>query len=93
MQGQTTPLQCIEFIPLSFFCEYDMCWYPFDQTCYIQMVLDGVLDSYTESIVGEVLFTGQQKLTQYYVRMFAINKRNIMGKVVKTPTQPQLNST
>ena len=80
--GSVNPITIHRVYSIEFFCEYDMRWYPFDQqTCYIQMVLDGVLDSYAELIVGEVLFTGQKELTQYYVKMFAMNKRNTMGKV------------
>ena len=80
--GSENPITIHRVYSIEFFCEYDMQWYPFDQqTCYIQMVLDGVLDSYADLVVGEVLFTGQKELTQYYVRMFVMNKSIIMGKV------------
>ena len=79
--GAENPITIHRVYSIEFFCEYDMRWYPFDQqTCFINMVLDGVLDSYAELAVGEVLFTGQKELTQYYVKMFRIKKNYIMGK-------------
>ena len=38
---------------IKFFCEYQMAWYPFDQqTCHVEMLLDGVLDNYAELLPG-----------------------------------------
>ena len=66
---------------IKFYCEYNMAWYPFDQqTCSIEMILDGVLDNYVDLVTGGVKFSGPLELTQYYVKNFKMTKRNISGK-------------
>ena len=66
---------------IQFFCEYDMRWYPFDQqTCHVELVLDGVLGNYADLLPGGVDFSGPQELTQYYVIGYSIKKKMIMGK-------------
>ena len=56
---------------IKFFCEYDMRWYPFDeQTCTIDMVMDGVLDNYSDLLSKDLKFSGAKELTQYYVKRF-----------------------
>ena len=54
---------------IQFYCEYQMAWYPFDQqTCSVEMLLDGVLDNYAELISGGIEFSGPKELTQYFVK-------------------------
>ena len=80
-QGSENPITIHRVYSIELYCEYDMRWYPFDQqTCYIQMVMDGVLDSYADLLVGDVLFSGSKELTQYFVKNFKMNKKTIMGK-------------
>ena len=50
---------------VKFYCEFQMAWYPSDQqTCFIEMLTDGVLDNYADLLPGIVEFTGKncQKL-------------------------------
>ena len=66
---------------IQFYCEYDMRWYPFDQqTCRIEMILDGVLDNYATLELGEIVFSGPMELTQYYVQEYLMKKTMIQGK-------------
>ena len=66
---------------IQFYCEYDMRWYPFDQqTCNIEMILDGVLDNYADILPGDVEFSGPMELTQYYVQSYKMKKTSIQGK-------------
>ena len=42
---------------IKFYCEYQMAWYPFDQqTCQVEMILDGVLENYAELLPGPTNF-------------------------------------
>ena len=46
-----------------------MAWYPFDQqTCHVEMLLDGVLDNYADLLPGLLEFSGPKELTQYFVK-------------------------
>ena len=46
-EGSKNTLSMSRVYSIQFFCDYDMAWYPFDQqTCKVEMVLDGVLDNY-----------------------------------------------
>ena len=66
---------------VKFYCEYQMAWYPFDQqTCFIEMLTDGVLDNYADLLLGIVEFTGKKELTQYYVKSFTMTKKKIHAK-------------
>ena len=66
---------------IKFYCEYQMAWYPFDiQTCSIQMVFDGVLDNYADIVAGNLLFSGEKELTQYYVKRYEIRQGIIQKK-------------
>ena len=66
---------------IKFYCEYNMAWYPFDlQTCTIEMILDGVLDNYVDLVAGGVKFSGPLELTQYYIKNFRMEKKDIFGK-------------
>ena len=66
---------------IRFYCEYDMRWYPFDQqTCQIQMVMDGVLENYADLLPGVVQFSGPQELTQYYIMSYDMVKADIQGR-------------
>ena len=66
---------------IQFYCEYDMRWYPFDQqTCRIEMILDGVLDNYSTLELGKIVFSGPMELTQYYVQKIWMKKATIQGK-------------
>ena len=49
---------------IKFFCEYNMRWYPFDQqTCNIDLTMNGVLDNYADLLPGGVQFSGPKELT------------------------------
>ena len=66
---------------VQFFCEYQMAWYPFDQqTCQVEMVLDGVLENYADLLPGDLEFSGPTELTQYFVKNFEIRKEKIKTK-------------
>ena len=79
--GNENTVEMSRVYSIKFLCEYDMAWYPFDQqTCSIVMVMDGVLDNYVDLLPGGVKFTGPLELTQYYVKNFMIEKKNILGK-------------
>ena len=44
-EGSENPITMSRVYSIQFYCDYDMRWYPFDQqTCLIEMILDGVLD-------------------------------------------------
>ena len=66
---------------IKFFCEYQIAWYPFDQqTCNVEMLLDGVLDNYAELLPGLLEFSGPKELTQYFVKTFNIQKKKLKSK-------------
>ena len=66
---------------IKFFCDYQMAWYPFDQqTCYVEMVADGVLDKYIDLLPGILRFEGPRELTQYFVKNFEIKKDKVRIK-------------
>ena len=66
---------------IQFYCEYQMAWYPFDQqTCKVEMLLDGVLDNYADLSPGGIEFSGPKELTQYFVKNFEIKKEKIQTK-------------
>ena len=66
---------------IQFYCEYQMAWYPFDQqSCSVEMVMDGVLDNYADLIPGKLDFSGPKELTQYYIKSFVIKKKLVQGK-------------
>ena len=58
-----------------------MACYPFhSQTCYVDMVSDGVLDNYADLVPGQLKFTGPKELTQYYIKHFKMQKKKIHNK-------------
>ena len=66
---------------IKFFCEYNMRWYPFDQqTFYIQLIMDGVLENYADLLPIGIDFSGKKELTQYHVKEFQIQKTKIQRK-------------
>ena len=66
---------------IKFYCEYQMAWYPFDQqTCFMETIMDGVLDNYADLLPGKLTFSGKKELTQYFVKDFQIKKSKIQGK-------------
>ena len=66
---------------IKFFCKYQMQWYPFDQqTCTMELLLDGVLGEYAELLTGLLSFTGKRELTQYFVKKFEMQKSHIKTK-------------
>ena len=80
-RGDENLLTISRVYSIQFFCEYDMRWYPFDQqTCNVEMILDGVLGNYADLLPVGVAFSGPKELTQYYVMEFTIRKKKIMGK-------------
>ena len=66
---------------IKFYCEYQMAWYPFDQqTCHVEMIMDGVLDNYANLLPGGVKFSGPKELTQYFIKSFNIRKAKVKSK-------------
>ena len=66
---------------IQFYCEYQMAWYPFDQqTCTVEMLLDGVLDNYADLQSGGIKFSGPKELTQYFVKNFEIRNDKVKTK-------------
>ena len=66
---------------IQFYCDYQMAWYPFDQqTCHVEMLLDGVLDNYADLLPGGINFSGPKELTQYFVKNFEIKKDKVKTK-------------
>ena len=58
-----------------------MAWYPFDiQTCSMEMVFDGVLDNYADILAGNLEFSGEKELTQYFVKGYVIRQETIQKK-------------
>ena len=79
--GSENPIKISRVYSIKFFCDYKMQWYPFDQqTCEMQLITDGVLDSYADLIPGGVNFTGPRELTQYYVMDFKMRRVKIRSK-------------
>ena len=68
---------------VKFFCEYQMAWYPFDQqTCRVEMVMDGVLDNYADLKPNGIEFSGAKELTQYYIKTYSIREGRLKTKKV-----------
>ena len=80
--GSENTISISRVYSIQFFCEYDMAWYPLDiQTCTIEMVMDGVLENYADLLPGDLVFSGPQELTQYFVQDFKIELKIIKTKV------------
>ena len=81
--GAENPISNSRVYSLQFFCDYNMQWYPFDQqTCNIEIIMDGVLDSYADMVAGDILFSGPMELTQYYVVSYDMKKKKMQDKDV-----------
>ena len=79
--GSDNPITMSRVYSLKFFCDYNMQWYPFDQqTCSVELIMDGVLDSYAELFPAGVVFTGPQELTQYFVKNYKMKRMKKRGK-------------
>ena len=79
--GEENNITMSRVYSIQFFCEYQMQWYPFDQqTCTIQLIMDGVLDNYANLIPGVLEFSGKRELTQYFVREYKIRGEKILMK-------------
>ena len=66
---------------IKFYCEYQMMWYPFDQqVCYMEMIIDGELETYVDLQPGGVQFSGKKELTQYFVKNFRMTIQNIQNR-------------
>ena len=80
-KGSENSIHMSRVYSIQFYCRYDMAWYPFDiQTCYIQMITDGVLQRYADLIPGDVVFSGPKELTQYFVQDYDIRNSTIGKK-------------
>ena len=80
-QGKENTITFSRVYSIKFFCEYQMQWYPFDQqTCTMELVLDGVLDNYAYLTPGVLNFTGKKELTQYFVKQYRIQQEMIHTK-------------
>ena len=79
--GSQNPITVSRVYSIKFFCEYDMRWYPFDeQTCTIDMVMEGVLDNYADLLAQDIKFSGAKDLTQYYVKSFSMKEGKFFTK-------------
>ena len=84
-QGSENSISLSSVYSIQFHCEYNMAWYPFDdQTCKIELVMDGVLENYADLVPDILMFTGPKELTQYFVKRFEINKAKIQTKSAVT---------
>ena len=80
-KGKENEITFSRVYSMKFYCDYQMAWYPFDiQTCSIQMVFDGVLDNYADILPGNLEFSGEKELTQYYVKGYEIREGSVQGK-------------
>ena len=79
--GKDNMISMSRVYSMKLFCEYDMLWYPFDQqTCYIQLMMDGVLENCVSLLARNIKFSGAKELTQYFVKQFSMERKNIQGK-------------
>ena len=59
-----------------------MMFYPFDiQYCTVDMLMAGSAGRFIELVPGDLLFTGNKQLSQYYVMDYIINTQNIKDKI------------
>ena len=80
-KGSENEITISRVYSIKFFCEYQMAWYPFDQqTCFIEMISDGVLDNYADILPGVLQFSGKKELTQYFVKSFLMKRKTIQTK-------------
>ena len=80
-KGSENEITISRVYSIKFYCEYQMAWYPFDQqTCFIEMLTDGVLDNYADLIPGVIEFSGKKELTQYFVKNFKMRNGRIKSK-------------
>ena len=79
--GVDNPIRMSRVYSIQFYCDYQMHWYPFDQqTCEIQLIMDGVLDSYADLLPGILEFSGPKELTQYFVMNYQMKRKKIRMK-------------
>ena len=79
--GEENEITFSRVYSITFDCEYQMAWYPFDiQTCTMNMVFEGVLDDYADILAGDPLFSGEKELTQYFVKSYRIMEGTIQKK-------------
>ena len=79
-QGLENPISMIMIRVYStqFYCEYNMRWYLFDQqTCHVEMIMDGVLNNYADLLPRVLNFTSSKELTQYFIKNYQIGNKKI----------------
>ena len=80
-EGATNEIKLKRVYEIDFICVYDMMFYPFDiQYCTVDMVMAGSAANFINLVPGNLLFTGNKELSQYYVMDNIISTHTVKGK-------------
>ena len=80
-EGAQNEIQLKRVYEIDFICVYDMRFYPFDiQYCTIDLVMAGSAGRFLSLLPGNLLYTGDRYLSQYYVLDYSIVKTEIKNR-------------
>ena len=80
-QGAENKIKLNRVYKSEFICNYDMRFYPFDiQECMIEMVVDGSTAKFIDLLPGNLMYSGEPDLAQYYVVGYDILSHKIKKK-------------
>ena len=72
-KGSENPIILTRIYDLSFMCDFDMAYYPFDtQTCYIILSMMGNSGKFVEIVGKSVKYTGPKDLNQFYSKSVSL---------------------
>ena len=80
-KGADNEIRSNRVYEVEFICNYDMRYYPFDiQVCSMDLVVDDNAAQFLTLKPGQIVFSGQETFSQYYVLSYQIQRHSIMGK-------------
>ena len=80
-KGADNEIRSNRVYEVEFICNYDMRYYPFDiQVCSMDLVVDDNAAQFLTLKPGQIVFSGQETFSQYYVLSYQIQRHTIMGK-------------
>ena len=80
-EGASNQIKMSRVYEVDFICLYDMMFYPFDiQYCTVDLVMAGSAGRFLNLLPGNLLYTGEKDLSQYYVLDYSIVITEVKNK-------------
>ena len=97
-EGNENDLVSERIYDMSWICEYDMTWYPFDtQKCSMEFQMSGRSGEFVQLVGAELVYSGPQELTKYFIRKRVMNTTRLdngmFGVVVEVSLGRRLLAT